>query len=145
MRSHLKVKCTCIKFVYHILYITYMFRWLLRSSSGYVHNNTEKMQQTATLLMFQAISTVLRISVLLTGCIVRMIKLRRMRWAGHVACMGEKRGVYRVLVGKLEGNRPMGRPRRRWWIILEWISRRWNVGMWTGWGWPRIETDGGRS
>jgi len=37
-----------------------------------------------------------------------------MRWAGHVARMGEERGVYRVLVGKLEGKRPLGRPRRRW-------------------------------
>ena len=46
--------------------------------------------------------------------IVRMIKWRRMRWAGHVARMGEKRGVYRVLVGQLEGRRPLGRPRRRW-------------------------------
>jgi len=45
---------------------------------------------------------------------VRVIKSRRMRWAGHVACMGEKRGVYRVLVGKPEGRRPLGRPRRRW-------------------------------
>ena len=46
--------------------------------------------------------------------IVRVIKSRRMRWAGHVACMGEERGVYRVLVGKPEGKRPLGRPRRRW-------------------------------
>ena len=46
--------------------------------------------------------------------IVRVIKSRRMRWAGHVARMSEERGVYRVLVGKLEGRRPMGRPRRRW-------------------------------
>jgi hypothetical protein len=37
-----------------------------------------------------------------------------MRWPGHVACLGEERGVCRVLVGKLEGKRPMGRPRRRW-------------------------------
>ena len=37
-----------------------------------------------------------------------------MRWAGHVARMGEDRGVHRVLVGKLEGKRPLGRPRRRW-------------------------------
>ena len=43
-----------------------------------------------------------------------MIKSRRMRWAGHVACMGEVRGVYRVLVGKPEGRRPLGRLRRRW-------------------------------
>jgi len=46
--------------------------------------------------------------------IVRVIKLRRMRRVGHVACMGEERGVYRVLVGKPEGKRPQGRPRRRW-------------------------------
>ena len=46
--------------------------------------------------------------------IVLVVKSRRMRWARHVACMGEERGVYRVLVGKLEGRRPLGRPRRRW-------------------------------
>jgi len=46
--------------------------------------------------------------------ILRVIKSRRMRWAGHVARMGEERGVYRVLVGKPEGRRPLGRPRRRW-------------------------------
>jgi len=46
--------------------------------------------------------------------IVRVIKSRRMRWAGHVARMGEERRVYRVLVGKPEGKRPVGRPRRRW-------------------------------
>jgi len=46
--------------------------------------------------------------------IVRVIKSRRMRWAGHVARMGEERGVYRVLVGKPEGKRPLGRPRDRW-------------------------------
>ena len=46
--------------------------------------------------------------------IVRVIKSRRVRWAGHVACMGEWRGVYRVLLGKPEGKRPLGRPRRRW-------------------------------
>ena len=74
---------------------------------------------------------------------VRFIKSRRMRWAEHVARMGEERGVYRVLVGKPE--------RDQWedldvdeWIILGWISRRWDVGIWTGLGWPRIETGGGR-
>ena len=46
--------------------------------------------------------------------IVRVIKSRIIRWAGHVACMGERRGVYRVLVGKLEGKRPLERPRSRW-------------------------------
>ena len=46
--------------------------------------------------------------------IVLVVKLKRMRWAGHVARMGEDRGVHRVLVGKPEGKRPLGRPRRRW-------------------------------
>ena len=46
--------------------------------------------------------------------IVRVIKSKRMRWAGHVARMGERRGVYRVLVGKPEEKRPLGRHRCRW-------------------------------
>jgi hypothetical protein len=46
--------------------------------------------------------------------IVRVIKSRRMRWAGHTARMGEGKGVYRVLVRRPEGKRPLGRPRRRW-------------------------------
>jgi hypothetical protein len=65
--------------------------------------------------------------------IIRMIKSRRMRWAGHVARMGEKRNAYRILVGKPEGKRPLRRPRRRWmdgnepsgsikrWEVLEWL------------------------
>jgi hypothetical protein len=46
--------------------------------------------------------------------IIRIIKPRRMRWAEHVARRGEQRNVYRLLVGKPEGERPLGRPRRRW-------------------------------
>jgi len=46
--------------------------------------------------------------------IVLVIKSKRMRWVGHVARMGERRGVYRCLVGKPEGKRPLGRPRHRW-------------------------------
>jgi hypothetical protein len=46
--------------------------------------------------------------------IIRVIKLRRMRWAGHAARMGERRNAYTILVGKPEGKRPLGRPRRRW-------------------------------
>jgi hypothetical protein len=46
--------------------------------------------------------------------IIRMIKSRIMRWAGHVARMGDKRVAYRILVGRPEGRRPLGRPRRRW-------------------------------
>ena len=47
-------------------------------------------------------------------CTPHPIKSRRMRWAAHVARMGEERGAYRVLVGKPEGKRPLGRPRSRW-------------------------------
>jgi hypothetical protein len=46
--------------------------------------------------------------------IIRMMKSRRMRWTGHVARMGAKKNGYRILVGKPEGKRPLGRPRRRW-------------------------------
>ena len=75
--------------------------------------------------------------------IVRVIKSRRMRWAGHVARMGEERGR----IGSGWGNR---RERDHWGdlgvngsIILGLISRRWNVGLWTELVWPRIGTDGG--
>ena len=57
--------------------------------------------------------------------------------------MGEDRGVYRVLVGKPEGRRPLGRPRRRWGIILRWIFRKWDVRVWTGLSWLRIRAGGG--
>jgi hypothetical protein len=46
--------------------------------------------------------------------VIRVVKSRRMRWAGHVARIGQKRGAYRILVGRPEGRRPLGRPRRRW-------------------------------
>ena len=75
--------------------------------------------------------------------IVLVIKSRRMRWTGHVARMDEERGVYRVLVGKPEGRRPLGRPRRRWVDNIR-ISSRWDVGIWTGLGWPRVGTGGER-
>jgi hypothetical protein len=55
--------------------------------------------------------------------IVRVIKSRRMRWAGHVARMGDGRGVYRILVGRPEGKRPLGRPRRRWEVKIK-MDRR---------------------
>jgi hypothetical protein len=50
--------------------------------------------------------------------IIKMIKSRRMRWTGHVACMGEKRNVYRIVVRKPEGKKPLGRPRHTWRVIL---------------------------
>jgi hypothetical protein len=46
--------------------------------------------------------------------IIRVIKSRRIRWEGHVACIGKRRGSYRILVGKPEGKRPLVRPKRRW-------------------------------
>jgi len=75
--------------------------------------------------------------------IVRVIKSRRMRWAGHVARVGEERGLYRVLVGKPEGKSHWGDLGVDGWIILGWISRIWDVGIWTGLGWPRMGTRGG--
>jgi hypothetical protein len=75
--------------------------------------------------------------------IVRVIKSRRMRWAGHVTHIGEERGVYRVLVGKPEGKRPLGRPRCRCVDKIRMDCSRWDVGIWTGLGWPRIKTGGG--
>jgi len=58
--------------------------------------------------------------------------------------MSEERVVYRVLVGKPEGRRPLGRPRRRWVDNIKMDLQRWDVGIWTGLGGPRIETGGGR-
>jgi hypothetical protein len=53
--------------------------------------------------------------------IIRMIKSRTMRWAGYAERMGEKMNAYRILVGKPEGKRPLGRPRRRWMGNIKWI------------------------
>jgi len=73
--------------------------------------------------------------------IVRVVKSRRMRWAGHVARMGEGTGVHRVLVGKPEGKRPLGRPRHRWEDNIKMDFGKWE-GVETGWSWLRIGTDG---
>jgi hypothetical protein len=62
---------------------------------------------------YQQISTLTFIKFYRSS-LVRVIKSRRMRWVGHVAWMGEDRGVYRILVGKPERRRPLGRPRSRW-------------------------------
>jgi hypothetical protein len=75
--------------------------------------------------------------------ILQVIKSRRMRWAGNVARIGERRGIYRVLVGKHEGKRPLGRPRRRWEDNIKMNLQKWDVGVWTGLSWLRIETGGG--
>jgi hypothetical protein len=74
--------------------------------------------------------------------IIRIIKSRRMKWADHVARMGEERNAYRLLVGKLEGKRPPGRPRRRWvdnirmdlgevgWSDVDWIGLAQDRNRW---------------
>jgi hypothetical protein len=76
--------------------------------------------------------------------IIRQIKLRRMRWAGHVARMGEGRNVYRVLVGKREGKRPLQGPRHRWedGIKMDLGKIGWG-GVWSGFTWLRIGIVGG--
>jgi hypothetical protein len=62
---------------------------------------------------------------------------------GACSSDGEGRGVYRVLVEKPERKRPFSVMRCRWGIILIWIFRKWDVGLWTGLSWLRIETGGG--
>jgi hypothetical protein len=66
-----------------------------------------------------------------------------MRWAGHVARTGEGIGVYRVLVGKPEGKRPMGRPRRRWEDNIKMYLQEVGRVVVTGWNWLWIGTGGG--
>jgi hypothetical protein len=78
----------------------------------------------------------------LSPTIIRVIKSRRMRWAGHVARMGEGKGAYRILVGRPEGRRPLGRPRRRWedyikmdlqevgWGGMDWIDMAQDRDRW---------------
>jgi hypothetical protein len=78
-----------------------------------------------------------------TPDIIRQIKSRRIRWAGHVARMGEGRKVYRVLVGNPEGKKDRGADGR---MGLEWTLGNWlgGGGMWSGLTWLRIGTGGGR-
>jgi len=75
--------------------------------------------------------------------IVRVIKSRRMRWVGHVARMRRGEWVYRVLVGKPEGKKHLADPCVDGRIILRWIFRKWDVGVWTGSSWLRIGTGDG--
>ena len=75
--------------------------------------------------------------------VVRWIKSRRMRWAEHVAGLGERRGVYRALVGKPEERDLLEDPSIDGRIMLRWIFRKWDVGIWTGLSWLRIGTGGG--
>jgi hypothetical protein len=70
--------------------------------------------------------------------IITIIKVRRMRWVGHVARMGEKRNAYRLLVRKPEGRRPLGRPRHRCFdnVRMDFVEVGW--GVWAGLIWLRI-------
>ena len=72
----------------------------------------------------------------------RVTKSRRIRWAGHVARMGEGRCVYRVLVGIPEGKKPLGRPRRRWEENFKMDLQEVGWGLWTGSSCLRIGTGG---
>ena len=72
---------------------------------------------------------------------MKVLKCHNFPWAGHVALMGEERGVYRVLVGKPEGKRTLGRPRRRWVDNIRMDLQEVGCGYMD---WPRIETGGGR-
>jgi hypothetical protein len=76
--------------------------------------------------------------------IVRVIKSRRMRWAGHVARMGEKRGVYMVLVRKPEGRRPLQKPRCELEDNIKMDLQNVGCGVWIGSSWLRIGTGGGQ-
>ena len=76
--------------------------------------------------------------------IVRVIKSRRMRWAGHVACMEEGRGVHKVLVGKPEERDHWGDQDVDGRIILRWILRKWEGVVGTGWSWLRRGKGGER-
>jgi hypothetical protein len=75
--------------------------------------------------------------------IIRVIKSRRMRWAGHVARMGDGRGAYRILVGRPEGRRPLGRSRLRWEDNIKTDLQEVGCRAWTGLIWLRIGTGGG--
>jgi hypothetical protein len=70
--------------------------------------------------------------------IIRQIKSRRMRWVGHMACMGEGRNMYRVLVGKPEGKGPLERPRHRWEDGLKMDLKEIGWWVWSGFTWLRI-------
>ena len=74
---------------------------------------------------------------------VRVIKSRSRKWEGHVARMGERSGVYRVLVGKPVGQRSLGRPRRSWEGNIKMDLQEVGWGAWTGLIWLRIGTGGG--
>jgi hypothetical protein len=75
--------------------------------------------------------------------IIRQVKSRIMRWAEHVTCMRQERKVYKILVGKPEGKKPLGRPRRRWEEGIKMDLRDIGWGVWTGFDRLRIGTLGG--
>ena len=75
--------------------------------------------------------------------IVWVIKLKRVRWMEHIVRIGERRGIYKVLLGKPEGKRPLRRPKHRWEDSIKMDLQEVGCGVWTGLNWGRIGTGGG--
>jgi hypothetical protein len=100
-----------------------------------LHNNTHAFKVFDNLLLYKSPN------------VIRQIKSRIMRGTGHVACMGEERKVYKVLVGKPEGKRPLERPRHSWedGIRMDLGEIGWGRGVvvWIGFSWLRIGPSGG--
>jgi hypothetical protein len=94
-----------------------------------------------TIIMYQAVRSELH-NLYSYPDVIRQVKSRRMRWAGHVARTGEEKKVYKVLVGNPEGNRPLGRPRRGK-MGSEWILGRLGWGVWMGFDCLKTGTGGG--
>ena len=102
------------RIVLHVSYTTTAFKkklHLLRNVSKPPFHGTRSLHETTVL---EPLTGRDLIPIHSKISIVRVIKSRRMRWTGHVACVGDRRGVYRVLLGRPEGTGPIGRPRCRW-------------------------------
>ena len=94
------------------VFIVFSYRRSATLSAGLIYTN--RIRKINKQLRIYFICHIVLGDLYCSPNIVRVIKSRRMRWAGQVARMGEERGVYRVLVRKPEGRRPLGKPMRRW-------------------------------
>jgi len=113
----------------------------LNNHTLYWHLQTRSIYPLTSGFMYYDIKTTLFYATIVqSDCNLLMF----MRWAGHIARMGEEKGVYRSCWGNRREGDHWGDLGVNGWIILGWISRRWDVGIWTGLGWPRIEPGGRR-